>query len=228
MNKKNHIITVMFSIIMLSNFAFSAAEALDTKLGGVLNTWKEWGIFDIVFPLILIYLVVFLAFYKSKIFSAFEGEERKFSAITAFVVSMISLVPHIAYPASRFDVIYIINNALPKITLSLTMLVFILVMYGILFGPMGDKEKPITKNAMAWISVILIGLIFIDSALGEEGWVLGGLFSYVKSFFGSEDLLAFTFFIILGVIMWFITKPSDTSSKKPKKKESGFKLVKED
>ncbi|MDD3263915.1 MAG: hypothetical protein PHT94_03390 [Candidatus Nanoarchaeia archaeon] len=223
MDKKNKMMIFLFSIIIFSSFGLSAKEALDTKLGGVLETWKDWGLFDIVFPLILIYLIVFLAFYKAKIFSSITGEERKFSAITAFVVSAIALVPHIAYPASRYDVIYIINNALPKITLSLTMIIFILVMYGILFGPMGDDEKPFKKKTMAWISIILVSFIFIDSAVGEEGWMLGGIFAYIKNFFGSEDLLAFTFFVILGVIMWFITKPVEKSAEKKKDKE--FKLV---
>lgn len=220
MNKKL-LLNIFITFILLSSTIFAKTNTANTTLGKVFTTWENWGIFDIFLPLILIFLILFLAFVKSGIFSTFGTElSRRYSAITAFITSMITLVPHFTQPASRFDVIHIINNAMPKITLSLTMIVFILILYGILFGSIGTKPG-ISKTVAAWGASILVILIYIDSALGQDGWMLGSIFYKIRTILGSEDLLAFTFFIVLGIVMWFITKP--TKDNKEEKKEESTK-----
>ena len=232
-NKKHLIIASVFFLLVLG-LNFVSAERFppvntDSGLGGVMASLQRTGIFDILLPFLFIYIVVFTAFMKSKVFEKIGDDEnsgRKFSAISAAVIAILAIVPHFTpgLVESRFDVIYILQSMMPQVSMTIALVIFVMLFYGILFGPF--KLNKGLKGFVAILSVILVLVMFLTSIeFGGNGALLS-FFEGVLVFFGldnPDNQAAFIFLVVIGFVIWWITRPTKQKSEKESKPSFGSK-----
>ncbi|HLP79894.1 MAG TPA: hypothetical protein VK158_04625, partial [Acidobacteriota bacterium] len=137
---------------------------------------RELGVDDVVVPFILIFAVVYAIFSKIKIWG--ENKEKKyqgakFDVVIALVVSLLAVWQHMANPGSQWDIVEMLNKALPQVSLVLVAAVMMILMIGIVAG-----EAPTVSGAtkvMAYIvqfgAVAALVYIFGSSA-GLSYWDL--------------------------------------------------------
>lgn len=123
------------------------------------------GVFEVFLPFILIFAIVFGIMTKVKIFD--EKENRKFAIIIGLVMGLVSVFQHTMYRGSQFDVIEIINKALPQVSLVLVAIVMLFLMLG-MFGKIpviGDNK------ASGWVMTLaLLIILYIFGSSAGFGW----------------------------------------------------------
>ena len=119
----------------------------------------------------LIFAVVYGILQQVKIFgSENENETKKYNVIIALVLGALSILPHHISPGSRYDIVPIIEKALPQTMLVLVALLGVLIVIG-LFG-MGpgllDEQNSWVKTGFAIVLVLIVIWIFV--AASPLGW----------------------------------------------------------
>jgi hypothetical protein len=171
---------------------------------------ESYGLTDALLPFLLIFTVIFATLQKTKVLG--DGK-KNFNVVIALVMSLTAIIPHVtnSYP-SGYDVIDIMNAALPQVSLIAIAFIMLLLLVG-LFGAESRWMGASLSGWMAILSFIIIILIFG----GAAGWwnSMQDLF-----YWWDDDTTALVVILLaFAVIIWFVTKP-DT------KAESSFKLGK--
>jgi len=129
----------------------------------------QGDVFVILLPFLLIFAVVYGVMTKVKIFA--EGENKKFATIIALVMGLTAVFQHyIKVGGENYDIVNIINSALPQVALVLVAIVMLFLMLG-LFG----KVPALGENkASVWISgvALLIVIYIFGSSAGFGLWSL--------------------------------------------------------
>lgn len=159
---------------------------------------EGYGLTDALLPFLLIFTLVFAALQKSNIL----GKEKKnFNVIVALVLAMTAVIPHVtnSYP-SGYDVIDIINTALPNVSL----LVVAALMLMLLIGLFGAEAKWIGGSLSGWMAIFsFIAIVLIFG--GAAGWWVN-ISDYL--YWMDDDTLALIVMILVfGIIVWYVTKP---------------------
>ncbi len=126
----------------------------------------QGDVFVILLPFLLIFAVVFGIFTKVKIFA--EGENKKFATIIALVMGLTAVFQHyVKVGGESYDIVNIINGALPQVALVLVAIVMLFLILG-LFG----KVPAIGENkASVWIAgVAILAVIYIFGSSAGLGW----------------------------------------------------------
>ena len=159
---------------------------------------EEFGLTDVLLPFILIFTIVFAVLQKSRIL----GEGRKnFNVIVALVIALTVVIPHVTndYPPDR-DVVEIINESLPSVSIVIVAIIMVLVLIGVLGGET-RWAGGLFGGVIAIIAFLTVGAIFANSA----GWLS------VPSWLEDPDTQALIVIIVVfGLIIWFITRESST------------------
>jgi hypothetical protein len=174
------------------------------------ETLEGYGMIDALLPFLLIFTLVFAGLQKSNIL----GKDKKnFNVIVALVLALTAVIPHVtnSYP-SGYDVIDIINTALPNVSL----LVVAAIMLMLLIGLFGAETKWIGGSLSGWMAIFsFIAIVLIFG--GAAGWWVN-ISDYI--YWMDDDTLALIVMILVfGIIVWYVTKP-DTKS------EAGFRIGK--
>jgi len=117
------------------------------------------------------------------------------------VLSLTAVIPHVtgSYPEG-YDVIEILNNALPQVSLIAVAAIMLMLLVG-LFGAESKWMGGSLSGWMAILSFIMIVVIFG----GAAGWWTD-ITEWVS--WWSEDTAALVVIILVfGVIIWYVTKP---------------------
>jgi hypothetical protein len=162
------------------------------------ETLEGYGMIDALLPFLLIFTIVFAALQKSNIL----GKDKKnFNVIVALVLALTAVIPHVtnSYP-SGYDVIDIINSALPNVSL----LVVAAIMLMILIGLFGAESKWIGGSLSGWMAILsFIAIVLIFG--GAAGWWVN-IADYL--YWMDDDTLALIVMILVfGIIVWYVTKP---------------------
>ena len=122
------------------------------------------GVLDVIVPFILIFTIVFAVLQKTKILGTHEvgGKEvprKNFNAVIALVMALAAIIPHVmgTYPEGS-DVIQIMNDALPNISVVLVAIIMLLLIIGV-FG---------NKVDIAGSSLSGLAVMFAIAARSEE------------------------------------------------------------
>lgn len=175
-------------------------------------TLERLGIADVLLPFIIVFTIVFAALQKSKIL----GEDsRRFNVIIALVMGLGVVIPHVtgSYPPNG-DIVEIMNNALPNV--SLIAVAFIMVM--LLLGIIGGKVNFAGKSLGGWavlISIVAVIVIFLGSAglfVNTPWWLY-----WIYDPYTMEMVVAL---LVFGIIIWFVTK--DDSKNREKEGQNKF------
>jgi hypothetical protein len=150
------------------------------RIGDFLTQWQDAGIFSVLLPFLLIFVLVFGILEKTKLFN---GKNKSINPLIGFVVSLMAI--QFEFVSEFFSVIF------PKLGVALAVILVLLILLGI-FMP---KESWVTYSLIA-ISAIILVIVLIQTA-GDLGWSAGYWWYENWSIFAGGIFIL----IIFGVII---------------------------
>lgn len=183
----------------------------------------DLGILDVFLPFILIFTLVFAVLQRTKILGKDSDNKplKNFNVAIALTLALATVIPHILwgsrdprYPYlanGMIDVVQVINNALPSVSLILVAVLMFLIMVGIWGNNIKIAGSPI-GGMVTLLSFILIVVIFGVAA----GW-FRNLPSWLYFLRDPQTQALVVAIIIFGLIIKFIT-----GEDKPKKDNNNF------
>jgi hypothetical protein len=179
-----------------------------------ISTLVELGIADVLLPFLLVFTIIFAILQKSEIFKDANGKVQKnVNVILSLILGLLVIIPHVVMGNGDpfdgrlnngwLDVVEIMNNSLPNISLIVVMLVMVMILIGIL--DIKIFNTPLA-GLMAIISLVAVGFIFLASA---------GIFSYNLppwlDFMNDDETRGMVIIILVfGLLIWFITREPKT------------------
>lgn len=160
---------------------------------------EEMGMLDSLLPFILIFTIVFAILQKTKIIG--EGK-RQFNTLIALVLSLMVVIPHVTgrYPPGQ-DVVVIINQALPQVSLIVVAILAALLLIGV-FAP-GVMFGGTSFGAfLALFSMGAVVYIFGNAA---GFWKNLGFLSFLND---PDTQAVIVIVLVFALIIWFITRDS--------------------
>lgn len=152
---------------------------------------EQFGLLDAILPFILIFAVIFTVTNRTKVL----GEKKNVHMLVALVISLLVVIPHVmgTYPPGQ-DVVNIINNALPNVSLVIVIIVAALILMGI-FLPTGSGVP--MSGLLAFLSVGVIIFIFGVSA---GWWQSAGPLGFLS----NPDIQALVVIVLVFAIVIFL------------------------
>lgn len=159
---------------------------------------ERLGIVDVILPFIIIFTIIYATLQKTKILGR---DSKKFNVVIALVMGLAVVIPHVmgTYPPNG-DVVEIMNNALPNVSLVALAFVMVMLIMGIIGGEVNFAGTTLGGIGV-FVSIIAVFLIFLTSANVWQNvpWWLNWTYDpYIK-----ELVIVI---LVFGVIIWFITK----------------------
>ena len=177
---------------------------------GFVRVLAEWGI-ETLFIFLLIFAIMYAILEKIKIF----GERKNVNVIVALVIGLLPIIGHVTgvNPAG-VDVVQVIKDALPSVSLVVIAVVMLLILIGIF----GGEAQFFGMSAPFWVAVLsIVFIVFIFG--GAAGW--WGGYGMAESFFGSDTMAIIVMLLIFGIIISFITG-ADSQEEMGVMKRAGF------
>jgi len=160
-------------------------------------TLESWGMLDALLPFLLIFTVIFAILQKTKVI----GEDKKnIHVIIAMIIALLVVIPHVINPGGPADVVGIINQAIPHISLVIVAIVMLLILIGV-FG----KDIDVMGTSLAgWIALAsFIVVVYIFGAAAGWGWKIPNWLGWLN----NQDTQALVLVILIfGIVIWWITK----------------------
>jgi len=193
---------------------------MTSAMSGVLEFLGDIGIFDILLPFLMIYVMIFALLERTMIFGQetfkVDGEQitipkRNLNAVFAFAVAFFAIL------SSR--VVQTIHRAIGPVMILLLIIILLIVLVSVFKTKDGKADGGIhdfAKMMPFFIGVILlsIALIFLNSIHTEDGtsW-LESSWNFVTSnadsgFVGAIILLV----LVAGFIYWMGKSPSPSTN----------------
>ncbi len=186
-----------------------------SPLGSAINFFKEFGLFDVVLPFLLVFAIVFAILEKTKILGTekIKGEEyakRNLNTIVAFVMAM--------FVVATNKIVTALNQALPNVVFLAIIIISFLMLVGTFYK---SGEFDFAKTHEGWVKgfmiVILVGIILIFAnsipRTNNQSW-LEYVFDYVVNNFSGTIVTSAIFLIVAIVAVVYVTKASGGSGKK--------------
>ena len=122
------------------------------------------------------------------------------TAATALVAGLIPVFNHVLYPNSNTDIVPMINNAFPQISLILVAIVGLLLILG-LFGMQVKGAPGWFANVIIFGAIIAVVVIFGSSA-GLGWWNLP---YWARSWLNAETISIIVAILIFAIVVGYIT-----------------------
>jgi len=179
-----------------------------SALQGAINFLKDFGLFDVVLPFLLVFALVFAILEKTRILGTEENKPKKnLNAIVALVSALLVVATN--------SVVTAINETLPNIVLIIVIFVSFLMMIGT-FMKTGEmdfaKDHEHFMLGFTIVSLIAIVLIVLNSIKQSSGdsW-LDFLLDYVVANTTGPVVMSIVLLIVAVVAIIYVTKtPSGT------------------
>jgi len=182
-----------------------------SPLAGAVQFFRDFGLFDVVLPFLLIFAIVFSILEKTRIL----GEDkiaadktmpkRSLNAIVAFVCAMLVVATN--------KIVSAINTALPNVVFLAVVIICFMMLIGTFYkeGEFFGAENPLKKWIPGFIVFIaaLIALIFLDSlkTASGESW-LDWILNYAFTNLSGPVVTSIIFLIVMiGAIAAIMYKP---------------------
>jgi hypothetical protein len=166
-----------------------------------INQLVNMGVADVLLPFMLIFTVVFAVFQKASIL----GKDKKnMNVVIALVLALAVIIPHVtgSYPAGS-DVVNIINQALPNVSLVVVAILMVLLLAGV-FG-----WEFAGGSLSGFVAIFCVGIvIYIFGA--AAGWWSRGALSWLNIDASTQALLIVI--AVFGIIIWFVTSTGEKKS----------------
>ncbi|MFH1770993.1 MAG: hypothetical protein ABH828_05575 [archaeon] len=172
------------------------------------------GIVDVVLPFIIVFTIAFAALEKSKILGK---ESKKFNVIIALVMGLAVVIPHVLWGTGdatnpylsngMFDVVQVMNNALPSVSLVAVAVIMVMLLLGIIGGDINFAGTSLGGIAV-FAAMIVVLIIFLAAAN-----VFKSAYNYwwLRWIFNESVKEVVVVILVFGIIIWFITKEDKTN-----------------
>ncbi|MBD3259211.1 hypothetical protein GF371_01110 [Candidatus Woesearchaeota archaeon] len=191
---------------------------------------NEIGSLDVALPFLLIFTLIFAALQKTKILGSkdarteAEKSGKRYNIVVALVIALLIVIPHVVYHdgdirngrlggalAGMPDVVEIINNALPSISVWIVGILMLLLILGLFGAKFGILETPIS-TWIAGAAVIIVAYIFAASA----GY-LRKLPEPLSVLHDPANQAALIIILVFALIVWFVVRePAAPQAEKSK------------
>jgi len=177
-----------------------------TVLGGVLDFFKDLGVYDVVLPFILTFTIMFAILERTKVLGEEkEGQTKKnLNAMVAFVVGFLVV--------ASSKLVATITKVSSEIIVLMLLLVFFMMMVGTFFTSKEIREegvgvKGITRTVFMAIVGIALLLIFLDALETESGntW-LEVVMGWLGQFATNSAVAAIILIVVVIIFIFWITK----------------------
>lgn len=181
-----------------------------TPLGSAIQFFRDFGLFDVVLPFLLVFTIIFAILEKTRILGTvkFKGEEvpnKNLNSMVAFVVGLLTV--------ATANVVRTINESLPNVVLLVVISISFLIMIGVF---MKTGELDFEGKYKTWYKVFMIIMfiaviaIFINSIYDAQGnsWLEIVLF-FIITQWSSDVFTSIIFLIIMVVAIWFVTRQKE-------------------
>lgn len=166
----------------------------------LLNFMKEGAL-----AFVLVFAIVYFLLMKINLFGTTDTNRKKINLIIALALAVAAITPHFTTTyygygySSTVDIVEIINNALPNVSLlilGIVVLMIVLAVFG--FNTLNTPQKSVLGSIVVLASLITVVYIFANAA----GWTLNWDFLYWL----DEDVKnLIVIIIVFGLIVLFIT-----------------------
>jgi hypothetical protein len=175
------------------------------NFNGAIQMLVDMGIADVFLPFILIFTIIFAIMEKANIL----GEDRKVHGVIAFSIAMGAIIPHVthSYPAN-YDVVNIINQALPNVSVIAIAIVCALILMGI-FGHEFPGQAGSTLSAIIWVVAAGVILYIFGSAAGWF-WKFPAWLDFLND---SDTQALIVIILVFALVIRYITKDDDAPKK---------------
>jgi hypothetical protein len=158
-----------------------------------------------VMVFLLIFAVIFAILQKTRLM----GDEKKnINVIISLVIALSAVLPHFSPSAARFDIVPIISEALPGVSIVLVAIVMMMILIG-LFAHDRLYFGLTAPGWIAFLSFIVILVIFGSAA----NWWVPGFNTWISDMFGEGALRVVIMILIFGIIIAFITSEPNKDKK---------------
>ncbi|MFO8015939.1 MAG: hypothetical protein R6U32_02450 [Candidatus Woesearchaeota archaeon] len=157
---------------------------------------ESLGLTDVLLPFLLVFTIVYAVLHKSKIL----GEDKKnFNVILALIMALAVVIPHVTRPGAPYDVVEIINKALPQVSLLIILVIMVLLIVGIFgVGPMWEGSK--VSGIVAIVAFAAVVYIFGNAA---NFW---DTITWLNWLDNPDTQALIVVILVFALIVWFITK----------------------
>ena len=169
----------------------------------------DMGIYDVMLPFLLIFVIVFAVLQKSNILG--EGDDgRKYNAIIAMVMGLVVVIPHVIhmYPPNR-DPVLILANVLPNVSIILVAILSFFFLISLFGGKDSWDSMPKIGGIVAILSFVAVGILFANAT---------GFLETLPAWLGwlnNPDTQALLIMVAaFSGIVWFISKEPETEESK--------------
>ncbi|MBI2148730.1 hypothetical protein HYU23_03550 [Candidatus Woesearchaeota archaeon] len=175
-----------------------------SPLQNAITFLRDFGLFDVVLPFLLVFTLIFAILEKTKILGT-EGKDqpkRSLNTMVAFVMGMLVIATN--------KIVTAINEALPNIVLVIVSFVAFLLMIGVFFGTEEFKLKekyPGFTTGLVVVSFIILIIIVLDSlkVSANKSW-LDWILEYVINNISGPIVTSIIFLIIAVIAIVYITR----------------------
>ncbi len=179
-------------------------------LENAIRTLYDMGILDILLPFVLIFTIIFAVLQRTKVLGKDDNGKpmKNFNVVIALVMGAAAVIPHVLwgtrdarnpYLSNGFiDVVQVINNALPNVSLIIVAVLMFLIVVGI-WGKNIDIAGTTLGGLITIISMIAIVLIFAVAA----GW-MGQLPNWLSFLRDPQTQALVVVILVFGLIIKFI------------------------
>jgi len=161
---------------------------------------NNFNLVEIVLPFFLIFIIIYVI--SNKIMH-FKDKGKKINVVLSLILSLLVVMPHVLGTYQRFDVVELMNSAIPEIVMVIIGAVLALIMLGSVgIDSLGDDG--FAKYAK-WASFIIVGII-LWSNLGGSIYLndiplVGPIF---ELFTDPQAVSIILFFIVFAFIVKYI------------------------
>lgn len=165
---------------------------------------------EALLPFVLIFTIIFAVLEKTKIL----GEKKKnFNIVISLAMALGVIIPHLtnSYPDPSWDVVNIINSALPNVSLVAVIVIMVLIVLGLIGKPADFSKHKMLGGGYVIVGILIVVFIFLSAADVFDRGILPHWLYFVYD--PNFQALAVAL-IVFGLIVKFITADEDDKKSK--------------
>lgn len=162
---------------------------------------EQIGVLSVFLPFFLVFVVVFAVMQKAK---PFGEDSKKFNVIVALVMGLAVVFPHFIDRGGPYDVVPIINNALPHVSIVLVAIIMLLLLLGVMGSSFTAKGPYGGLVLLAAVG----GIIYIFLGASQQYY---GLPQWLDN---PQTIGIVVTLLVFGVVISFITSDGKDPDKK--------------
>jgi hypothetical protein len=191
-----------------------------TVFGDSINFLVKLGVYDIILPFLLVFVLVFALLEKTKVLGTETQRDEKGEKAEYTKKSLNAMVAFVTgfFVVASTQLVSVINQSLSQIFLLLLLMVCFLMVWGTFhqqtkegfFLDPKNKSQKFYYNALMAIVFVSIAAIFLNAL----GW-LDVIYKFLANNWNTDYVAAVIFIVvILGFMLWITGDPKPIESEK--------------